>query len=52
VPEAPDGVERPRRALANAMIALPIVAGAVVTSLLSLPAPTFVSLLYPMTSGL
>jgi len=49
--EAADGVERPRGGVANMLIALPIVVGAVVTSLLSLPAPTFVSMLYPMTSG-
>lgn len=41
----------PRGRVANALIAGPIVAGAVVTTLLSLPAPTFLSLLYPMTSG-
>jgi len=41
----------PRGRVANALIAFPILAGAVVTTLLSLPAPTFLSLLYPMTSG-
>ena len=33
-----------------ALMAGPILAGAVVTSLLSLPVPTFLSLLHPMTS--
>ncbi len=50
VPPAPTGEERSRRQLANAMIAWPIFAGVVVTTLLSLPAPAFLSLLHPMTS--
>jgi hypothetical protein len=47
---APPGVERPRGRVGNALIAWPILAGAVVTSLLSLPVPSFLSLLHPMTS--
>ncbi len=41
-----------RRKIANSLIAIPAVAGTVVAGLLSLPAPTFVSLLFPLTIGL
>jgi len=46
-----EGEARSRPAVANALIAGPIITGAVVTTLLSLPIPTFVSLLFPLTSG-
>jgi uncharacterized membrane protein len=36
--------------LANLLIAFPVLAGCVVTSLLSLPVPTFISIVYPATS--
>lgn len=49
-PPALPGRERSRRRLANAMIAWPLFSGVVVTTLLSLPVPTFASLLHPMTS--
>lgn len=49
LPASPDDGRR-RGRLANALIAYPILVGAAVTTLLSLPAPTFISLLHPMTS--
>jgi len=36
--------------LANVLIALPVLVGCVLTSLLSLPVPTFISIIYPATS--
>lgn len=42
--------DRRRARNGHALIAFPIIAGAAVTTLLSLPVPTFISLLHPMTS--
>jgi hypothetical protein len=36
--------------LANLLIAFPVSAGCVLTTLISLPVPTFISILYPATS--
>jgi len=49
LPASP-GDDRRRGRLANTLIAFPILAGVAVTTLLSLPAPTFISLVHPITS--
>jgi hypothetical protein len=52
IPKPGGDIQVSRRELANGLIALPAIAGTALAVVLSLPAPTFASLLYPFTIGL